>query len=223
MNENHGVNLELVERAQAGDNSAREALVDALADLVRAVARRFAGGILREDLVQAGYVGVFEALGRFDPSRGVQFSTYALPFIMGAVRQCARAEQDEIWGRRRAAAAAMASRWLARSAQAIADGPKTLGVLELAGQLGLDPGELVGYLDATVPGDASLTDSWLDRLAVRQAVLALPARHRFVIVSRFFREMSQQEVAGYLGVSQAHVSRLEHEALAFLQRLLHMA
>ncbi len=221
MNESDGVSSELVQRAQAQDNAAREALAAALADLVRAVARRFAGGIVREDLVQAGYVGVFEALARFNPARGVRFSTYALPFIMGAVRQCARTEQEEIWGRRRTAAAATASRWFLRTSAAIPDGGRPPGVRELARQLGLDPGELVDYLDATVPAPG--TDSWLDRLAVRQAVMTLPARQRFVIVSRFFREMSQQEVARRLGISQAHVSRLEHEALAFLQRLLRMA
>ena len=239
-----GITAGLVERAQSGDEQARQELAEALSGLVRAVARRFSAGRAGEDLVQAGYVGVFEALAGFDPSRGVQFSTYAMPFILGAVRRLVRAEQAYRLRRQQEEIASAAARLLSFPGEAPSPGSVAgaLGVRDLAGLLGVGIDELIDYLD--VASEAASTgsavrsgeeygfepsgagpeaDMLLDRMAVRQAVMALPARHRFVIVSRFFREQSQQEIADHMGISQAQVSRLEREGLHALYRMLYTA
>ena len=85
---------ELLARARAGDASARDTLVRANLGLVRAAARRFQRpGLEYDDLFQAGCIGLMKAVDGFDPSYGVRFSTYAVPVIVGEMRQYARAQR----------------------------------------------------------------------------------------------------------------------------------
>ncbi|PZN07212.1 sigma-70 family RNA polymerase sigma factor [Thermaerobacter composti] len=229
---------ELWARARQGDAEARERLVALHMPLVRHVARRFAGlGHDLDDLVQAGTVGLLQAIDGFDPDRGYQFSTYAVPAILGeirrwlrandpagltramrarvtAIRRAAEAMEQELGHRPTAAAVA------ARLGCDVADVAFALeaaqGPLSLDEPLGADP-------DAAARGQrlaAPAEPDWGDRVAVRAALAQLPPRLRTVLTLRFFRDLTQAEVAAALGISQPQVSRLEKAGLAHLRRLL---
>ena len=83
--------LEGIRRVQAGDRGAEEALLRENMPLVAAIARRYQNcGLAQEDMIQLGSIGLLQALRRFDPTRGLCFSTYAVPLIAGEIRRFLR-------------------------------------------------------------------------------------------------------------------------------------
>ena len=219
----------LLEQAQRGDFRAREQLAAAHQRLIGSIVRRFLiSGREREDLYQVGCIGLLKAIDRFDPAHGVCFSTYAVPLIMGEIRRFLRddsalsvsrglkelyllmerkrreltaewGEEPELWQLAEACGSTpqqiIAAREAARPPLSINETPAG-GVSPVIGRL----------LTAEVPGGPALA--------------ALPERLRFIIEQRYFRERTQREVAGALGVSQVQVSRLERRALNELRRFL---
>lgn len=218
---------ELFRRAQAGDAAAREALVVANLPLVRSIVNRFprAAGAA-EDLFQVGCVGLLKALDRFDPDRGVRFSTYAVPVILGEVRRHLR-DDAPVHVQRSLRERGLALRQQAMELAGRLGREPTLA--ELAGEAGCDVAEVVEALDAlqrpvslsvaALPV-AAAEGCALDRLALEQALQSLEPRAREILRRRFVDCQSQAEVARAIGLSQGHVSRLERAALAALRELL---
>ena len=230
----------LLEQAQQGDFRAREQLAAAHQRLIGSIVRRFLiSGREREDLYQVGCIGLLKAIDRFDPAYGVCFSTYAVPLIMGEIRRYLRddsalsvsrglkelyllmerkrreltaewGEEPELWQLAEACGSTpqqiIAAREAARPPLSINETPAG-GVSPAVGRL----------LAAEVPGGP---DQIEDSLDLDRALAALPERLRFIIEQRYFRERTQREVAGSLGVSQVQVSRLERRALNELRRFL---
>lgn len=226
----------LLARARVGDREARDAAVAANLNLVRHVARRFrVPGLDEEDLFQVGCVGLVKAVDRFDPSCGTQFSTYAVPLIIGEIRTFLRSDGPVKLGRAAKRAAGEARRRQAGLRQTLGREP-SLG--ELAASLGMEQADLAAILDAasgpvslqeTVgDGEAAATledriggeDPWEERVALRGAIAALPPLQRRVIELRYFLDRTQQEAAGLLGITQVQVSRLERRAVVRLRELL---
>lgn len=228
---------DLIKKAQAGDAEAKNRLAEENMGLVYSIARRFYGrGFEQEDLNQVGAIGLIKAAGRFDPSFGVQFSTYAVPLIMGEIKRFIRDDGP-----------VKVSRDLKRTASEAARAAEELqkkqgrepGVLEIAKVLGLPPEEVVQAREAALPpesfsaargdGGQTLADfipsketegALLDRLDVKSAVEGLPQRDKAIIVMRYFLGRTQSEVAKKLGISQVQVSRLEKKILASFKILL---
>ena len=227
----------LLEAAAAGDNDACEQLLEENAGLIWSVVRRYCGrGVDREDLYQLGCLGFVKAVRGFDPSYGTQFSTYAVPKIAGEIRRFLRDD-----------GAVKVSRSLKEKAQLIRLARDKLGhrlgrepaLSELSRETGLEPEEIAGA-ETAVLGVASLQDEsgeegfsledvlgtdameerLLERLALREAIAALPEREQQVIALRFYRGMTQDSAARVLGVSQVQVSRLERRAVGRLRELL---
>jgi RNA polymerase sigma-B factor len=157
--------------------------------LVRSIARRYAGrGEELDDLVQAGSVGLVRASARFDPGRGVAFATYVGPAVEGAIRR-------HLSERR-------------RGAQLPSD----------AQQTSTDPAALAAS-DAAVDGSRepeSLVESE-HRLLLAGGLRALDERERQIVFLRFNADMTERQIAGAVGISQAHVSRLLDGALTKLR------
>lgn len=228
----------LWERARRGDRQAREELVARNLPLVRHVARRFTGfGHDFDDLVQAGTVGLLQAIDGFDPARGYQFSTYAVPVILGEIRRFLRENDPVGMGR------ALRAR-VARVRHAAASLEQRLGrratAAEVAAELGWDVAEVTFALESAQaplsldepagddPDAAPRLDrvaaepgiDWHDVIAVRAALARLPERLRAIVALRFFQDRTQAEVAAAVGLSQPQVSRLERAALEKLRRVL---
>jgi len=224
--------------ARTHDPKLRDELVVAHLNLARYLAIRFANrGEQLDDLISVGTVGLIKAIDRFDVDRGVEFTTYATPTIIGEIKRHFR---DKGWAirvpRRLQELNLAVNRALETTTQELGRAPT---VKDLAGRLGASEEEIIeaqelGHLynvlslDAELaasgePGAATLHDHLggpdpeLDRLEetanLGEAIGALDRRERIVVYLRFFESMPQAEVARRLGVSQMHVSRLQQRAL----------
>jgi len=231
---------ELIVRARRGDREAQDRLVQANMRLVASVANRFTGrGMEYEDLFQIGCIGLVKAIQRFDTRLGVRFSTYAVPVIMGEIRQALRAEHPLRLGRSLHDLAARVNACRDVLAQRLG---RTPTAAEIAAELALAKEDVVAALDAFQPvqsldeplsaaggddlrvGDriagGAEADVWLDRAALKAALARLADWERRLVVLRFLLDLPQTEVARRLGVSQAHVSRNEQRLLSALREWL---
>lgn len=226
----------LISRSQAGDASARAQLVEENAGLIWSVARRFTGrGVETDDLYQLGCLGFLKAVDGFDLAFGTQFSTYAVPKIAGEIRRFLRDDGTVKVSRSLKERAAQIRALRQTLAFSLGREP-TLS--ELSERLQLTPEEIAEAELATSAAESiqkpngesgisledTLTDTRLDedleKLALREAVAALPDRLRQVIALRYYHGLTQQKTAAILGVSQVQISRLEKKAVAQLRKSL---
>lgn len=215
--------------------AAREEIIQQNMGLVHACAHRFQGrGIDYDDLFQAGCIGLIKAADAFDTGRGVRFSTYAVPVILGEMRRLFRDGGTVKVSRSLKELSLKAGRAREKLALALGREP-TLS--ELAGELGIPPEEVAQALTAAQP-TVSLTageeegggqldlptpspeDEIADRLSLRQVVGLLEARDRQLIVLRYFAGKTQVETAARLGMTQVQVSRREKKILLAMRRQL---
>lgn len=229
----------LLSRARAGDDAARQQLIERNLRLVASVARRFhSGAVEYDDLFQVGCIGLVKAINRFNPDFDVRFSTYAVPVIMGEIRQYVREQHPVRLGRTLHDLA----RKVAATREALAqklDRQPTAG--EIAAELSIDTEDVVAALEAALPvasldepvmsadpdslvlGDviaAASTGANIDNVVLKQALASLESWERRLILLRFFADKPQTEVARLLGVSQAHVSRTEQRILRRFREFL---
>lgn len=223
---------------QLPDPGAREELAALYRPLAEYLARRFSGrGEPLDDLIQVASIGLIKAIDRFDLERGVSFTTYAVPTIIGELKRHFRDTGWAVRVPRRLQERALLVR------QVIGDLGQELGrsptVPEVAARSGLTEDEVLETteviqassaesLDAPAPGgegpaidlptdDEStleLLEGWAD---LAPLLKTLTERERKLLYLRFVREMSQSEIAGLLGISQMHVSRLLARVLARLR------
>ena len=227
------------------DRKIRDHLVMMHQNLVRFLAGKFANrGEPLEDLVQVGVIGLINAIDRFDPERGTKFSTYATPTIVGEIRRHFR---DKAWSLkvpRRLQELNLAANKAADGLSQRLGHPPT--IQEIATDIGASEEET---LEAIELGNAYDTVSLDSKLAydgdsapltlaefvgdvdgslqsietygdLKQAIECLEPREKAIIYYRFFRDMSQTEVAKRLNISQMHVSRLQQKAVKRLKELL---
>ncbi len=211
-------------------SGARDDLVRLHLPLVEHCARRFRNrGEPFEDLVQVGTIGLIKAVDRFETSRGVEFSTYATPTIIGEIKRHFRDKGWAIRVPRRLQELRM------QISTATADLTQKLGrsptAAELAGEIGCSVEDVLegiessnAYstlsLDAGDDQDEGLSildsigvdDAQIDHVEVRESIkpllAGLDAREKRILLLRFFKNMTQAQIAAEIGVSQMHVSRL---------------
>ncbi len=222
--------------AAGGDRGARDAVVAANLNLVRHVVRRYrAMGNDEEELFQVGCLGLIKAVDRFDISRGTRFSTYAVPLILGEIQRHLRDAVPAGVGRGAHRLARAVHAQEERLARELQRAPTTA---EVAAALRVSVAELSAALEAArrplsldeqPPDGAGERAGLYQRLGagsgreweqalLRTSVERLPPRERAVIVLRYFRDCSQQEIGTLLGLSQPQISRLEKRALQRLRR-----
>ncbi len=231
--------------ARTKDPAIREQLVLAHLHLIQYLASRFAGrGEPLDDLLQAGSIGLLKAIDRFDPARGVEFVTYAIPTILGEIKRHFR---DRSWALRVPRRLQELSLAIHRLSETL---PAKLGraptVDDIAGCLGATSEEIIeahelGSAYSALSLDAERTrgddtaglalsdglgqlDANLarleDRACLRAAFRVLDAQERTVMYLRFYEQLSQSDVARRLGISQMSVSRLQRRALEKLRATL---
>ncbi|MDR0405455.1 MAG: SigB/SigF/SigG family RNA polymerase sigma factor [Clostridiales bacterium] len=225
-----------IERAKNGDREARSRIVEENTGLVWSVVRRFLGrGHEAEDLFQIGCVGLIKAIQKFDAAFGVQFSTYAVPMIMGEIKRHIR--DDGIIKVSRSLKELSARARAARERLAASLGREPT-VTELADDLGANRSELVMALDAavapeslsaaqsgdgrellgTLGADGDMAGEVIDRIAIQEALSSLAPRERQIILLRYFRQKTQTQIARMLGISQVQVSRIEKKVLCDMRK-----
>ena len=230
----------LIEMAKSGDKEAKALLVENNMALVWSIVRRFQNrGYESEDLFQIGCIGLIKAINKFDSSFEVKFSTYAVPMIIGEIKRFIRDD-----GMIKVSRLLKETSNKARIIKEIMS--KEMGrepsVNEMALRLNIAPEELVMAIEAGVSpeslynsigeGDNSplqLIDriegesgdkesDIIDKIALQQILETLKPRERQIIVLRYFKEKTQNQIANMLGISQVQVSRIEKKVLREIRR-----
>ena len=224
----------LIGKSQSGDKEAREVLIEKNLGLVHHIVKRFLGrGYDPEDLFQIGVIGLMKAIDKFDLKLEVRFSTYAVPKIAGEIRRFLRDD-----------GAVKVSRSVKERAAAIKKARERLTgdfgrdptVSELSEALGLSPEEIAAAETATSATESiqrqtgeegfsledvlctdGMEERLLERMALQEALARLNDKERLVIQLRYYHSLTQQRVAGLIGVSQVQVSRIEKKALERLR------
>jgi len=229
----------LITEYRAGNREAKDSIVQHNLRLVMSIAQRFTGRGELDNLFQIGCIGLMKAVEKFDPSYGVKFSTYAVPVIIGEIKQHLRDEGPIKVSRGIKEVANRVEQARNELAHQLGKDP-TLSELEEA--TGISREEIAAALEATRPlnslqeiikedeGDSLLREEfigaeeehlkWLENFALREGIDRLPERLKYLIELRFFQEHTQSEVAAIFGVSQVQICRLEKEALRMLRKFL---
>lgn len=231
-------NRELLALARDGDESAMESLITENAALVKSIAYKFRDrGTETEDLIQIGTIGMIKAIRSFETERGTAFSTYAVPLIVGEIRRHLR--DDGLIrvsrGYKRVGVAIMREK-----NRIMTEEGREAGISELAAAAGVSVEEAAIAIDAVSPV-SSLSDTVCgedsrelystipdrdsadelenlnDRIALGQAINKMPPDWRKIVLLRYYRDMTQQQVANMMGLSQVKVSREEKKIMAFLR------
>lgn len=228
---------ELISRAQSGDKYATETLLEENSGLIWAVVRRFLGrGVESDDLYQLGCLGFLKAVEGFDLQFGTQFSTYAVPKISGEIRRFLRDDGAVKVSRTLKEQAATIRNTRNRLLTALGREPT---IQEISRHTGFLPEEIAlaetataatesiqretgdeGFSLEDILSDTESEDRMVEKIALRQAVSALPERERTVVQLRYFHALTQQRVAKIMNVSQVQVSRIEKKAIALLKELM---
>lgn len=210
----------------------RDEFIESNLPLVHKLANRFRGrGVEYEDLYAAGCVGLVKAADRFEPERGLCFSTYAVPVILGEIRRLFRdggsikisrslKELSVKAARIRDQLSANGEPRISDIAQALGVTPEEAAEALCAGvpPVSLDHGGEDGE-PLPVPSDSG-EDSLIDRLALRQCLSELSGEDREILILRYFRRKTQCETAQILGMTQVMISRRERKLLKELREQL---
>ena len=226
----------LLERAQQGDEDACQQVLQENTGLIWSIVRRYRScGVETDDLYQLGCIGFIKAVKGFDLTYGTQFSTYAVPKIAGEIRRFLRDDGAIKVGR--TIREKGQTIWSARERLQIKLGrePK---LSELSEETGMTAEEIAGIDMATIAPESlqqetaeGLTlestigtdgpeEKMVEKIALREAIDALPEREKKTIYLRFFKGLTQEQTARILQVSQVQISRLERRAVVHLREIL---
>ncbi|KXS43669.1 MULTISPECIES: SigF/SigG family RNA polymerase sporulation sigma factor [unclassified Candidatus Frackibacter] len=225
---------ELLAKAQAGSNEAKEKLVNHNLKLILKIAHRFANSNYNyEELFQIGSIGLLKAIERFDLDRGVKFSTYAVPLIIGEIKRFLR-DDDVVKVSRSLKNRAYKINKVKEELMAELNREPTVG--EVADKLDVSKEEVVTALEAVQEPTSLYTSIYeeegssielidqlaatseeyekeIDRLDLQQVIQYLEPREKLILKLRYFDELTQNEIAEQIGVSQVQVSRLERKII----------
>lgn len=229
----------LLDRIKLGDSSARNELICGNLRLVLSIIKRFSARKENaDDLFQVGCLGLIKAVDNFNTELDVKFSTYAVPMIIGEIRRYLRDNTALRISRSLRDIAYKALR-IREDIQAKRDQEPTLD--EIATELDVKKELLTRAMEAVVEpisiyepvysegGDSlyvidqladgtEADDSWLESIALKEALKTLSEREKTIITMRYFNNRTQTEIADDLGISQAQVSRLEKAALQKMRK-----
>lgn len=231
--------LRIISRAQSGDSEAENFLVENNIGLVRSVVRRFLNrGCEYDDLIQIGSIGLLKAIKKFDSSFNVRFSTYAIPMIIGEIKRFLR--DDGIIKVSRslkeiANKAHIAKETLEKDYGREPTISEIASVLEISKEdlvVALESVQSTEYLYETIHQDDGspilLIDriscnenediDIIDKLALKEVLSALEPKERQIIMLRYFKDMTQCQVAEMLEMSQVQVSRVEKKIINKLRQ-----
>ena len=231
---------ELFIKIKAGDEEARNKFINGNLRLVLSIIQRFYGrGESADDLFQVGCVGLIKAIDNFDLSQNVQFSTYAVPMIIGEVKRYLRDNNSIRVSRSVRDLAYKAIQFKEKFTKEHGREPH---IEEIAKELDVEKEEIALSFDAIqdpvslqepvyndgadsiyimdqVKDSKNTDELWAERMTIEGALNKLNDKEKMIVMKRFFDGRTQMEVADEIGISQAQVSRLEKRAIAHIKRL----
>ena len=231
---------ELLIKIKNGDKEAREKFINGNLRLVLSVIKRFNGrGENADDLFQVGCMGLIKAMDNFDLSQNVQFSTYAVPMIIGEIRRYLR-DNNQIRVSR--SIRDLAYKTLSVKEKIMKEEQREPTIEEIAKELNVEKEDIAFSLDAIAEPlslqepaysegtekiyimdqvrDLKNTDeNWTENITINEAMKKLNDKEKMIINKRFFEGRTQVEVADEIGISQAQVSRLEKSAIEHIKKI----
>ncbi len=231
---------ELFIKIKAGDEEARNKFINGNLRLVLSIIQRFYGrGESADDLFQVGCVGLIKAIDNFDLSQNVQFSTYAVPMIIGEVKRYLRDNNSIRVSRSVRDLAYKAIQFKEKFTKEHGREPH---IEEIAKELDVEKEEIALSFDAIqdpvslqepvyndgadsiyimdqVKDSKNTDELWAERMTIEGALNKLNDKEKMIVMKRFFDGRTQMEVADEIGISQAQVSRLEKRAITHIKRL----
>ena len=232
---------ELFVRIKSGDSSARDTFIKGNLRLVLSVIGRFNNrGENVDDLFQVGCIGLIKAIDNFNTELNVQFSTYAVPMIIGEIRRYLRDNNSVRVSR---SLRDIAYKALCVRERLINTTNREPTIEEIAKEIDIPPEDVTTALDAIQEpislfepvyhdgGDAvyvmdqvsdkkNIDEAWIEKISLREAMKKLSDREKQIVTMRFFRGKTQTEVATEVGISQAQVSRLEKSAISNMRKYI---
>ena len=230
---------ELFIKIKQGDEEARNIFINGNLRLVLSVIQRFYGrGENADDLFQIGCIGLIKSIDNFDLNQGVQFSTYAVPMIIGEIRRYLR-DNNSIRVSR--SIKDLAYKSLQYKEKFNKENGREPTIEEIAKELGVTKEEIAFSFDAIqdpislqepvyndgsesifimdqVKDSKNSDESWAENMTIAEALKRLGEKEKRIIMKRYFDGRTQMEVAEEIGISQAQVSRLEKNALENIKK-----
>lgn len=221
----------LIQRAQNGDQNAKEQILQNNNGLIWAVVKRFYGRGDLEDLYQIGAIGLLKCIDHFDFSYDVKFSTYAVPMIMGEIRRFLRDDGTIKVSR---SLKELAYRAKKIQEQILKEENRDIPLEELAEKIGAEKADLILAFESSreveslyalqnneTDGTALIdrltnieeNEKMLEQISLKEALSKLDWKERQIITMRYYQDKTQMDVAKSIGISQVQVSRLEKRIL----------
>ena len=231
---------ELLKKIKSGDMEARDIFIEGNLRLVLSVVQRFSNrNENADDLFQIGCIGLIKAIDNFNVDLNVQFSTYAVPMIIGEIRRYLR---DNNIVRVSRSVRDLAYKTIQLRDKLTKEKGKEPGIEELAKELGVETEEIAYSLDAIqdpvslqepvyndnadsiyimdqVKDSKNTDELWAENITIIEAIKRLSDREKRIVNMRFFDGKTQMEVAEEIGISQAQVSRLEKSAINRIKKI----
>ena len=226
--------IELIEKAQKDDTTAKEKLINENSPLIKSIVKRYKNkGVEYEDLYQIGSMGFLKAIQNFNKDFNVKFSTYAVPMIAGEIKRYLRDNgfikvsrsvkqlsvqinqfiEDYIAVNYKSPEVnVIAEHFNITPQETVYAMESGLQPLSLYSQVGGEGEDKTQMLIEKIPDDKPI-DKQMDYFLLFNTLKTLSSRDRKIIILRYFRDKTQREIADILGVSQVQVSRLENKIL----------
>ena len=232
--------LHYIRLAKQGDNAAKEVLLAENISLLKSIIRRYLNkGLDYDDLYQLASIGLLKAINGFDESYNVKFSTYAVPMIAGEIKRFMRDDGMVKVSRSMKMTAKKMNQYIEDIKQQTGQSPS---IAQISAEFDIEENEVVFILgsskmpisiyeqvDRQEENGQSILDklptvdtqeSMLESMDLKKIIASLPERERKIIILRYFRDMTQTEVAEEIGVSQVQISRIEHKIVRYLKKEL---
>ncbi|MBR7159443.1 MAG: SigB/SigF/SigG family RNA polymerase sigma factor [Clostridia bacterium] len=228
--------MDLIVRAQQGSDYAKEKLIIENTPLIKSIVRRYAGkNVEYEDLMQLGAMGLVKAINNFDVSFNVQFSTYAVPMIAGEIKRFMRDDGAIKVSRAIKSLNIKINKYIDEYKQENNSEPT---IQEISNHFNISPQEVVFVTDSSkipvsiyenvdsenenelldcIPG-VDNTEKNIYKILLKDIINDLPDREKKIILLRYFRDMTQSEIAQIFGVSQVQISRIESKVLEKMRK-----
>ena len=234
----HEQTLQLIERAKEGDETAKTALVTENMPLIKSIVKRYGNvHVEYEDLMQLGAMGLIKAVNNFDSAYNVKFSTYAVPMIAGEIKRFIRDDGAVKVSRALKTLSVKMHAYIDEYLQSNGESPSLDKLSEV---FGVDKQEIVFAMDSNkyplsiyekfddessgsiidrLPAKGN-GDELIDNILLKKLLAELPEREKTVIKLRYYKDMTQSEVAKVLGVSQVQISRIESKVIGKMRKQL---
>ncbi len=234
----HEETMRLISLAQQGDDEACSILLTDNAPLLKSIVKRYLGKHVEyDDLYQIAGIGLLKSIKNFSLDYNVKFSTYAVPMILGEIKRYMRDDGYLKVSRSLKSISTRISRYIDEAAK---NGQESPRIEDIAKEFGIEPSEVIYAMDAaklpislyetTNDSDGKQTalidhiptdddKKMVDKVILKDMMSKLEPREQKIIILRYFRDMTQGEIAQKMGVSQVQISRLENRILKKLKEM----